>query len=164
VGTITATAVTAGGVVAPGASPGSLNITGNLTLLSTSTLLIELGGPAQGSGYDFLGIGGTGILAGNLNVSFLNGYQWNLPADATFTVLTANAGLTGAFANVLNGGRLTTIDGAASFQVNYGFGNGLAANSVILSNFIVAVPEPSTYALMALGSLVLLFSLRRRSR
>lgn len=162
VGTINAPFVTAAGLVSPGHSPGALTITGNLTLLTTSTLLIELGGPRQGVDYDFLSVGGAGVLGGNLSVSFLNGYQWTLPADATFTVLTANNGLTGVFANAANGQRLFTADGGASFQVNYGLGSAFAPSSLVLSSFMVAVPEPSTYAMIAIGGLVVLVSLRRR--
>lgn len=43
--------------------------------------------------------------------------------------------------------RLASLDGVGSFQVNYGTGSAFAANSLVLSNF-VAVPEPSTWALM----------------
>ncbi len=164
VGTINAPLVTAAGDVAPGVSPGALSITGSLTLLNTSSLLIELGGPGQGSDYDFLSVGGAGILGGNLGVTFLNGYQWSLPDNTSFTILTASAGLTGAFANVASGGRLATLDGAATFQVNFGAGSAFGANSVVLSNFVVAVPEPSTYVMMALGGAIVLLSLRRRKK
>jgi hypothetical protein len=160
-GTITAAAVTAGGLVSPGSSPGTLTITGNLTLLNTSHTLIELSGSTQGSDYDFLSVGGTGTLAGNLQLSFLNGFHWTMPANSTFTVLTAAGGLTGAFANVAPGQRLIIADGTGSLQVNYGTGSLFAANSVVLSNFI-PIPEPSTYALLGVGSALVLLSLRRR--
>lgn len=163
-GTIDAPQVTAEGQVAPGSSPGSLTITGNLTLVATSTLLIELGGATQGTGYDYLSVGGTAALAGQLSVSFLNGYQWNLPTTSTFTILNAAGGLSGAFANIANGNRLATPDGGATFRVNYGSGSPFAANSVVLSDFVVAVPEPSTYAMLAAGSAIILLSLRRRKR
>jgi autotransporter-associated beta strand protein len=163
-GTIDAPQVTAEGQVAPGSSPGSLTITGNLTLVATSTLLIELAGATQGTGYDYLSVGGSATLAGQLNVSFLGGYQWHLPTTSTFTVLNATGGLTGAFANVANGSRLATPDNAATFKVSYGTGSAFAANSVVLSDFIVAVPEPSTYVMLAAGSAIILLSLRRRKR
>ncbi len=163
-GTIDAPQVTAEGQVAPGSSPGSLTVTGNLTLVSTSTLLIELAGATQGTGYDYLSVGGSAALAGQLSVSFLGGYQWILPTTSTFTILNATGGLTGAFANIANGARLATADGGATFLVNYGSGSAFAANSVVLSEFIVAVPEPSTYAMLVAGSAIILLSLRRRKR
>jgi hypothetical protein len=157
--------VTASGVIAPGASAGQLTITGNLTLLSTASLLIELGGATQGSGYDFVSVSGIGTLGGNLGLSFLNGYQASVSNNDAFTVVTANgaASLSGAFTNVSNGQRIFTSDGFGSFQVNYGVSSALATNSVVLSSF-VAVPEPSTWALLAVGGLLVAFTVRQRSR
>lgn len=149
--------VTAGGLVAPGNSAGTLTITNALTLLSTSELLFELGGASKGTEYDHLAVGGLATLAGKLSVSFLNGYQNSILSGAQFTLLTGTT-LTGAFANVPNGGFLTTSDGAGIFQVNYGPS---FANSVVLSNF-QAIPEPSTVALLALGLAPLLLRRRRR--
>jgi hypothetical protein len=162
-GTIEAKQVIAGGVVSPGSSPGTLAITGDLSLLTTSSLLIELGGATQGTSYDFLNVSGSAGLGGTLVVSFVNGYQTTMPSTATFTIITAANGLTGAFANVANGARVFTSDGIGSFQVNYGAGSSFAANSVVLSNF-VAVPEPSTWVLMSAGTALTLLGWRRRRK
>lgn len=148
--------VTAAGLVAPGNSPGRLYITGTLSLLSTSTLLIELGGNVQGTDYDYLQVGGTATLAGNLSLTFINGYAWIVDSTKTFTVLTS-AGLTGAFANIGNGQRLITTDGLGSFLVTYGSGT----NSIVLSQF-QAIPEPSTYVMLAIGAGIVLYTVRRR--
>ncbi len=164
-GTINATSVTAGGLVSPGNSAGTLTLTGNLTLLATSTLLFELGGGTPGSGYDVLLVGGSATLAGNLSLHFLNGYQASVTPGATFTVFTASGagGLTGSFANIVNGQNLLTADGTGFFRVNYGTGSAFAANSIVLSNFVAtAVPEPSTYAMLGLGALVVFWQVRRR--
>ena len=156
-GTIAAPSVTSAGSISPGQSPGQLNVTGNLTLLSTSKLLIELGGPAQGTGYDFLSVSGTTLVGGTLQVTFQNGYQWSVKPTDTFTILTAGGGLAGTFANpVLSDGRIASFDGAATFKVNYGL------NSVSLSEFVVAVPEPSTYAMFGIGAAIVLLRFRRR--
>lgn len=155
-GTITGN-VTAGGLVSPGSSPGQLTIAGNLTLLGTSTTLFELGGTAQGTGYDFLNVTGTAALDGTLQVKFVNGFQHSVQPTDTFTLLSA-ASRTGVFANVPTTGlRLFSTDGFASFDVNY------TASALTLSNF-VAIPEPSTWVMLAAGALLVLAPRLRRRR
>jgi hypothetical protein len=58
------------------------------------------------------------------------------------------------FDNVANGARLTTADGLASFQVNYGAGSPYGANNLVLSD-PHAVPEPATLMLLAGAAAVL---------
>ncbi|MBI5766900.1 MAG: PEP-CTERM sorting domain-containing protein [Verrucomicrobia bacterium] len=144
-------------LVSPGDTIGTLTIQGNLTLLATSTLLIDLAGTGQGSTFDHLSVSGTATVGGNLNLSLAQSFPlYNLPAGTQFTVLTAGT-LTGAFSNAANGTRLTTTAGDGSFLVNY------AGNSVVLSNF-VPIPEPSTYALLACGLGALALVAHRRKR
>ena len=95
------------------------------------------------------------MLGGNLAVTFLNGYQNSISPSATFTIFTAG-NLTGSFANIANGGTFITSDGQGQFKVNYGATSGFSPNSVVLSNF-VAVPEPSTWALMLTGGALVLW-------
>ena len=155
-GTIIAPTVTAGGLVVPGNSPGTLSITGDFTFLATSIFQVELGGTTQGTDYDFLNVTGSAVLGGTLSLAFLNGFQSAVQPADSFTVLNA-ASLSGAFANAASGARLTTTDGLGSFLVNY---NGLA---VTLSGF-QAVPEPSTWTLLGLGGLAMLAQRARRRR
>jgi len=136
--------VTSASVISPGNSVGTLNFSGNLTLLSTSVLLFELGGLAQGTDYDFVSVTGTAAVNGTLHVSVINGFGATLNSAQTFTLLSSSA-LTGTFLNALtNGTRVTALDGLSSFQVNY------TSNAITLSNF-AAIPEPSTYALLIVG-------------
>ena len=82
-------------------------------------------------------------------------------AGDSFTLLsTSNAtGLSGAFTGLTNGARLTTLDGAGSFQINY------QANALIISSFQpLAVPEPSTYVLIATGAVMVCVGARRRRK
>ena len=152
------------GLLSPGSSPGQLNVTGNLTLASTSALLFELGGVSQGVNYDYLSVSGTAQLNGDLRLAFVNGFHSNATYSQTFMVLTASS-LTGLFANVNNGQRLFTLDGYGTFVVNYGASSAFTAltNSVVLSEFI-AVPEPSTWALMLTGVGALSVTAWRRRR
>ncbi len=162
-GVIDAPQVTAAGLVSPGTSPGMLTVTGNLTLLGTSELLIELAGPTQGTQYDFMSVGGAAELGGSqLKLTLLNGFGASILPTDTFTVLTAGTTLSGTFSNVGNGQRLFMVDGVGSFQVNYGLGSAFSATSVVLSNFS-PVPEPSTYALLVIGTLLIGWHLHRRS-
>ena len=59
-GAVIANTVSNAGHISPGASPGAINITGNLTLTSSSVLDIELGGTTAGSGYDQINVSGAG--------------------------------------------------------------------------------------------------------
>ena len=147
------------GVISPGASAnalgtGVLTFNHTLTLQPLSLLNMEIGG---GSDYDRINAPSI-ALNGHLAVSFTNGFQFAVQPGESFTLLatTNAAGLSGVFAGLPNGGRLFTADGAGSFQVNY------LGNALTLSNF-QAIPEPSTYALLALGGGVI-FILHRRRR
>lgn len=145
--------------------PLSLSLTGGLTLGSTALTTFEIGGSNQGitsgAGYSFLGVAGSASLNGNLALLITNGFQASITPSATFTLLTAGNALSGAFLNIPNGQRLVTADGLGSFLVNYGGGSPFAANSLVLSQF-VAVPEPSTWALLAVGLGAILIRGRRR--
>ena len=113
-----------------GAATG-LRVTGNVTLLSSSNLVFQLGGLSQGTQYGFLNVIGSASLGGNLVVSFVNSFQ---AANAnSFTVLTSTAPITGMFANVASGGRLQASDLSGSFLVNY------SGNSIVLSDFTAGV-------------------------
>ena len=87
------------GIVSPGNSPGLLTITGNLDLLATGLLNIELSGSIPVTGYDRVAVGGSATLGGTLGIAQLNGF---LPAFGDgFQFLTANGGVNGAFSQVL---------------------------------------------------------------
>jgi PEP-CTERM motif-containing protein len=148
--------------ILPGASAGTLIINGNLSLQNSSKLVMEAGGLTQGTQYDYLAISGLVGLDGTLELHMLNGFQLQLDPSQTFTLLTSKVVLSGAFDNVANGSRLTTADGFASFQVNYGVGSPYGANNVVLSD-PQAVPEPASIFLLAAGAAIIgLFRVRRK--
>jgi hypothetical protein len=160
-GRIEAPLVRAAGLVSPGISPGTLTLTGDLTLERTSELLIELAGRDKGATYDFLSIGGAAAFDGLLRIAFLGGFQNSVLDTDKFTVLTAANGLSGAFTNVASGARLLTADGIGTFRVDYGTGDFL--KSVVLSDF-QPVPEPSTWALLLSGASAVVWTAMRRRR
>ncbi len=120
----------------PGFGAGGLAVNGNLTLLSSSQLIFQLGGLAQGTQYGFVNVSGNASLGGQLVVSFVNGFVAS--NGDNFTVLSATSPLNGAFVNVASGGRLDESGGAGSFLVDY---NG---NTIVLSDFQLAPGEASS--------------------
>jgi autotransporter-associated beta strand protein len=147
------------GKLAPGNSAGTLS-TGQLTLLSGSTLEIELASAEQ---YDRVDVTGTVSLWDNVNLSLslLNGFD---PVYGALFTIIENDGADLVTFN--NGGRLF-FDGNAldegerffaqdkEFQISYAGGTG---NDVTL----VFIPEPSTALFVMCG--VLGLARRRRSR
>jgi filamentous hemagglutinin family protein len=98
IGTITGN-VSNTGTVAPGASPGSINIVGNYTQSPTGTLQIELGGTTPGSSFDQLTVSGNAALNGALVVTQFGSFVAT-PAD-TFSIITTGGTVSGAFSSVV---------------------------------------------------------------
>jgi hypothetical protein len=104
--------VSSTGALAPGLSAGALAIAGNYTQQAPNTGFdVEIGGlmPAQ---YDRASITGTTTLAGNLNVTLIDGFV-PMPGDS-FTILTYPATRTGTF--TLN----LPASACIGWQVTYG--------------------------------------------
>lgn len=111
------------GTIAAGLSPGKLTIDGNLTLNSTSTIDIELGGTTQGANYDWIDVTGTANLNGTLNVSLYDGF--NPAVLDTFQIITCGVARNGTFA-------VESPPAGKMMTVNYN------TNDVTLSNIIDA--------------------------
>lgn len=145
-GVLTGNLSTTGAIVAPGNSPGSLDILGNLTMASTSTLAVEIGGYGQGTNYDLLAVTGQGDLAGTLTVDFLNFVP---QVGDTFDVLTrASAGSSGSFSTI------TSLDPLIEFTTTYTAVGGLPNDRVRVTVTNV-IPEPAAAMLMAVPALAM---------
>jgi MYXO-CTERM domain-containing protein len=114
--------VLAPGAIAPGDSPGTLSIQGDLTLSGDGTVEIEIGGLLAGTQYDVLAVTGNAILDGVLRLSLEGGFVPQ--AGDSFAVLTAPS-ITGAFTNLdlpalLPGLQWNTAYGANQVTVSIG--------------------------------------------
>lgn len=122
---VVASSVTVTGDVNPGGDDaGVLSITGNMTLLSSSKLAIEITSTGAGQ-FDVLDVAGQAILDGLLSVKLFDIGQGGTYVPAlgdTFEILTAAGGVTGAFdldvrTTVAGGLGLETLYGANSVQL-----------------------------------------------
>jgi hypothetical protein len=132
------------GTMAPGIPPGTANVSGNWQLGSTSSLDFEIGGIVQGTDYDDFNKIDSGALTlnGNLTLTLINNF---IPQNSdTFTIVSTQAILQGAFNNVPSGGRLATTGGEGTFRVTYNVTNDpLLSRNVTLSDFQTANPCPA---------------------
>src|SRR5262245_44261268 len=85
VGTVGATTINNGGTFAPGNSPGTMTVQGNLAFQSGAIYLVA-------SSANVIA-GGTATLAGTVNATFLSGRY----VTRNYTILTAAGGLNGTF-------------------------------------------------------------------
>ena len=128
-GTVGIIVNTAGGVVAPGTSPGTLTCS-NLNFSGVSSdFTVELNGTTPGSGHDQLNVRGTNSLGNcTLNVTVGGGF---LPVEGVPLVILNNDGaevIVGTF-NGLAEGAIKTV-GTFDFRISYAGGSG---NDVTLS-------------------------------
>ena len=155
---IGAVTVNPGGLLAPGASPGSITFSNGLTLAPNSTFAVELNGPADGQ-YDRIVTLGTVSLSNSV-LSLSLGYTPSV-GDA-FTIISnlGPSAVFGAFVDpqgdVLLDNAIFVVDGT-TFEISY-TGN-VDGQDVILT---AVIPEPATWLLTGLG-IVALAGRRRHS-
>ncbi len=141
-----------GGTLAPGASPGTLTVTGSVTFSSSSTFEVELLGPLAGQ-YDKLFMVGSSLNLGGatLSVSAPN----LLPFNTVFPIIQGWSSINSTFGGLSDGATFTV--GPNEFQINYGTLTGYD-DAVTLT----VIPEPGTYG-MLMAALLAMW-LRRRTR
>ena len=154
-GSVPGTLVQSGGVLAPGNSPGVTEIFGDYEF-DAGTLSIELAGLTPVSEFDLVEVGGVAELAGNLEITFLDGFESLIQQTDTFTFLTATEGVTGILNGLVDGDTILTSDGLGTFTINY------TSNAVTLSNFTSSIPEPTGVVFTSFAVLGVALTRRRR--
>lgn len=114
-GTLAASVVNQGGIVAPGFSVGTLTISGDYVQGSSGLLLLDVEGVAPGQ-YDQLLVGGDVQLGGFLDIFPSSSYQ---PAenDTWSGMVTAGGAIAGAFDDVSSG--FQVIPGPSTLTVSH---------------------------------------------
>lgn len=141
------------GLLLIGSSPGTATVEA-FENLASGTWLVEIGGHLPGTEFDRLLAGSGAVLDGLLEVDLIDaGDGLFLPeVGDTFTILTSPGGVLGAFTN-------SPVSHAAGQQFHWDVL--YEPNDVILQLVnITAVPEPTSLALLVVGSLAML---RRRN-
>lgn len=142
VGTFIGNLVNGGGILAPGASPGTTVVQGDYSQGATGALSVELGGTGAGL-FDVLQVTGTATLGGELDVTFWNGFS--AAAGDSFDIMSAT-NLTGSF-DTFN---LAALGAGLVWDVDYLYDQDVAGTDYLRLS-VQAVPEPEAYAMMLAG-------------
>lgn len=146
--------VTVTGTLAPGFSPGTVNVTGNLALAASTSTTMEIGGSGgvAGTDSDYVNVTGTFTFDGLLAIVSYNGFD--LTQDGSYNLFDA-ASFAGDFDGVSVGGN------SLSFASNVWSGTytGKTYSFSETTGVLTVVPEPRAALLGGLGLLALL---RRR--
>jgi carbonic anhydrase/acetyltransferase-like protein (isoleucine patch superfamily) len=131
--------LTNAGTVAPGASPGSLALTGNYAQAAAGTFAVELQSLAI---HDLFNVSGTAAVGGTLALSCFGACSFNV--GDVVTILDSVGDLSGSFASV-------TLNGFATgaFSVVYDTVNDKV--DLLVTQAVSSVPEPSSYAMLLAG-------------
>jgi hypothetical protein len=153
--------VTVSNTLSPGLSPGTLTVTGAMTFLPTSILAFELDGTTTnvGGGINDLlvlaGANGNLTLDGTLNVTELSAFTNQGWADGDFwTLITYEGGIFND--NGLDLGTLPTLDDGLLWALDTSVSGEI--------RLAIVIPEPSTWALLAIGFAAVGVLSRRRRR
>ena len=158
--------VASSGTLSPGNSPGVLTV-GSLSLLAGSTTLMEITGTSASLYDQVVGNGSGGLTyGGNLDLvmsgSYANGTTFNLfsnfssPSIGDFAAVGLDA--TGSeYAGL-------TFTGTAGVWTSTETANGQRLIFSTGTGDLVVVPEPSTYALIAIGAGIVGLMHRRKRR
>ena len=124
IGTVGPTTINSGGIFAPGTSPGTMTVQGNLAFQSGAFYVVQVN-PTMASTTN---VGGSASLAGTVDAIFAPGTYGLV---RSYTILTATGGRTGTF------DALTTSGLPADFQASLSY----PGNTAVLNLTAELVPE-----------------------
>jgi YVTN family beta-propeller protein/autotransporter-associated beta strand protein len=127
IGTVGTTTINSGGIFAPGTSPGTMTVQGNLAFQSGALYLVQVN-PSTASSTNVTA-GGSAALAGTVQAAFASGSY----ATRAYTILSAAGGLGGTTFNAL-----TTSNLPAGFTASLSY----TATDAIL-NLTATLAQPS---------------------
>jgi T5SS/PEP-CTERM-associated repeat protein len=145
-GTISGTVIN-DGVVAPGLSPGILQVDGDFTQNEGGRLELEVGGLTPGVEYDQLLVSGSLSLAGAVELTFVGGFHPSI--GDTFDLFRYD--------------EMADVSPTLLIQAPSGFEFAQSAMNGVLSVTVSAVPEPVTLSLLACGIVCLAGGAVRRA-
>jgi hypothetical protein len=111
-GQVTGNVTNTSGIVSPGASPGTLTITGNYTQGAGATLEVDVDSAVQGTGYDHLAVGGSATLDGS--VAVVQGAGFDPQETDVFQILTS-ASRSGTFSTLTG----ETLPSGKTYSLDY---------------------------------------------
>ncbi|MCX7819802.1 MAG: autotransporter-associated beta strand repeat-containing protein [Kiritimatiellae bacterium] len=153
-GSVAGIYVASGGTLAPGASPGVLTASGNVTFEPGSVFEVEVLGTLAGQYDQLLMNASSSLTPGGATLSVIAPSP--LPYGAVFPIISGWGSIdSSTFAGLADGN--TFVAGANTFQINYGTLSGYNDDVTLL-----VIPEPSTLGLLGVVSVAVL--LRRRLR
>ena len=142
-----AVALTNAGTLSPGNSPGTMTVEGDLTLLGSSLLVLEIGAGGTNAGaYDFLDISGLFTKNGTVLVTNVGSYAFQ--AGNAFNFFDAGAS-NGVFSATL----LPNLSSGLQWDTSVFESQGILS--------VMPIPEPGAAVLVA-GSLLAAWWMRRR--
>jgi autotransporter-associated beta strand protein len=159
-GTINGAAVVNGNL-RPGNSPGVLTFGSSLTLSATSAVTMELNSTVRGTGYDGIDVTGALTYGGALTINVGSAF---LGSSETFSLFTSGS-QSGDFDSMSLEGAYDTgsfTNSSGVWNLTDSSGNHWSFSQATGDLGFTAVPEPSTWALLAASGLALLFVSRRR--
>jgi hypothetical protein len=142
------------GGYSPGNSPGSVTINGDVVFGTSNQALFEIGGLALGTQYDHLSVDGKLTFGGVLNLSFINGFSANAGDSFDLFDWTTSAGTFSL---------ISTQYASLGAGLAWNFDNLYTTGSISVVA-TTPVPEPESFALLALGLGLVSTSVRRMKR